>query len=125
MPGKKPAAILGGALLAGLLCALIFTVRDEGRRRELETVSEPRAVGDSQFFPESASLASGQTLARFEGRELVAAEGEPVEIRDSRMLKAGSDESGAFQVYRPLDKENNGFLFLKIGRDKYVKATVR
>jgi hypothetical protein len=125
MPGKKPAAILGGALLAGFLCALVFTVRDERRRHELETVSEPRAVGDSQFFPEPESLAPGQTLARFEGRELIAAQPEPVEIRDSRMLKAGRDESGAYHIYRPLEKENGGFLFLKIGRDRYVKAALR
>src|SRR5688500_1424906 len=87
MLGQKLAFILGTVLVVAFGAVILFTVRENGRRHEIETVSEPRAVGDDQFVMLAQPLDLSKPIARFQGRDVFAAEVEPIEVRDSRMVK--------------------------------------
>jgi len=121
MIGAKWAFGLGAALIAGFALVIAFTTRDAAQRATLETVTEPRAVGDERFFPATEPIDVGKPLVTVNGRQLRAVENEFMEHRASRMEKTSEDDSGSFFIYKSLD-EPPEFLFLKASPDKYVKA---
>lgn len=125
MFGQKAAFTLGAVLIAAFGIVLAFTARDNARRSEIETVTQPRAVGDEQFVALAEPLDVSQPVARFEGRSLFVQETDPIEARDSKMMKAGRDESGRFFVYRSPEPKDAEFHFLKTAHGRYVKATAK
>jgi hypothetical protein len=130
---RRHAIYLGAALLAGLTLVLIFTALDRSRRTQLEATSQTTAVGDRAFFllPQISQKPPG-VAANFRGQPLYPISYARVEIRDSRMTQAGSDDSGTFRIYTTrehvplqdgeIDKPGEPVYFLKTAPDEYVKV---
>lgn len=91
---------LGFALIAALTLILGLAFFDNSRRKELETSSETTALGDTHFFqsPADASRlpAVGAILA---GQPLYVADLKPIEVRDTRTHRVGTDAERGLSIY--------------------------
>src|SRR5438552_75371 len=100
------AARVAATLVAGFVLVAAFTFYDHAHRAALERVEEPTAVGDTHFAkpPPNANA----TVGKFEGKNLFVEKS--VKARDSKMLRAGREENGAFAVYRSAEPDDGGVL---------------
>ncbi|MEA3189324.1 MAG: hypothetical protein QOD99_3154 [Chthoniobacter sp.] len=112
---------LGAALIGGFAIVAAFTCYDHLHRPELETVTEPTAVGDSDFIQPPAGRDA--VLGRFQGKKLVASQ--RIKARDTRMRKAGMDDGGKFYVYRSSEPNDRDALFLKVAPEDYLRIDLR
>ncbi len=126
-PPRAPrvAFTLGAALLLGCLAMYLFTFWSNARRGSLETVAEPRAVGDQRYFPLTAKLEKNQQLATFGKRVLLACDNALDDERDTRMEKVGLDETVSFYIYRSTNPAKRDFFYLKAADGKYIKCAAR
>lgn len=115
---------LAMALVVALGLMAAFTHWDRSRREALEAITEPTAAGDMQFVPAGEDVE--RPLGTYQGRTLF---GDSVKkLDDSKMLKAGTDDSGSFAVYRldPKKAEKSGAdpdaLYLKTAANRYIKT---
>ncbi len=129
---------LGEALLIGFAVIILLAGLDKAQREQLETFQEVTAVGDRAFFPMPEQHPQPPVAAvTFRGDGLVPVSYEPVEIRDTRMIRLGKDESGQYSVYsrrapadekergkekEKLDPEEAKYLYLKVARDEYLRT---
>ncbi len=130
---RKHAIRAGAAVLAGLTLVLVFTTLDHSRRSTLEKTAQTTAVGDRAFLLLPAiSQKPPAAAANFRGQALYPVSYARLEIRDSRMIQAGSDDSGAFHIYTTrehvplqdgeIEAPGVPIYFLKTAPDEYVKA---
>jgi hypothetical protein len=99
---------------------------DHRRRTSIETLSQPTAVGDHNWFhfkkePRSAIL--------WEGRMLRELSEQPENIPDLRMLRVGRSDDGSLHLYVPLERANGTeetggpSWFVKTGKDQFLRVT--
>lgn len=105
-----------GIALATLVlvgCVAVFTAWDRMHNRETETVVTPTAVGDAHYVQEPAG-GTGPTGLKYQGENLVMiSEGK---MRDSKLIRAGTDDSGVYVLYRPEDEKEplpKGHFYMK------------
>src|SRR5687767_10789604 len=77
---------IGFAVLVMFTLILGLAFFDQAHRRELETISETTAVGDTRYLP---------------AEQVAALRLKPFEIRDSHVTKAGADAERGLTVYVP------------------------
>lgn len=75
---------IGFTVLVALTLILGLAFFDQAHRRELETVSETTAVGDTRYLPEE---------------QVAALQLKPFEVRDSHVTRAGQDEGRSLTIY--------------------------
>jgi hypothetical protein len=121
IPHCRWAAWLGAALVAGFALVAGVAAYDHAHRAELERVEEPSAVGDAHFISLPGEAAG--TFGAFQGSPLHGTR--RIKRRDSKMWKAGLDDSGTFYIYRSTDPKENGTLFLKIANDTFLELDAR
>lgn len=124
---------LGIVLVAGLALVVIFNALDKPRRTQFERYEEVTAVGDKAWFrlPETAQKPP-PAAAKFRGQELFPVSYKTVEIRDTKMLRVGDDDSGLLRIYASrepvppqegeVEKKGETFYFLKTGTGEYIKV---
>jgi hypothetical protein len=125
---RSYATRLALCLTVALGVVAAHTYYNRGRRGELERVIEATAVGDRQFFP----VGENQPAVSFQGRVLSPIGGAPKEIRETKVLRAGTDATGRYHVYvhRPPEGETgkeekarveNSAYLLKTGPSQFVE----
>jgi hypothetical protein len=77
-------------------------------------------VGDTHFVQEPAG-GKGPIGLKYEGQKLdVVSESK---IRDSKLIQAGTDDSGVYSLYRLEEEEGKkGRLFMKVGLNEFVEV---
>ena len=129
MPGAEKEAVtiepwaagIGLATLALVGCVAIYTAWDRTRTSSIEQVITPTAVGDTHFVQEPPSGA-GSIGLKFEGRKLdMLSESK---IRDSKLLRTATDDSGIYSLYRIEDEAGKKQrLFMKVGVNEFIEVT--
>ena len=128
----KSAFGLGIALLSGFALVSVLAIAGRWNVFTLEQFEEVTAVGDPIFFKSATPFESNQVATNFNGQPLRLVDGEKVEIRDTKMLRVGRDESTQLTIYSlraplapdPLasKKLNGPLFFLKIAPGEYLVA---
>jgi hypothetical protein len=115
------AAGIGLATLALVAAVAIYTAWDRTRTSTIEQVTTPTAVGDTHFVQEPTSSA-GPIGLKFEGRKLdMLSESK---IRDSKLLRTATDDSGIYSIYHIEDEEGKKQrLFMKVGVNEFIEVT--
>jgi hypothetical protein len=118
----------GFALVAALTLIVGLAFFDNSRRRELETVAETTAVGDTQFF----QIPTEAIEVSFEGRPIAVKRFEPFELRDTHTRRAGRAADAGVMVYElaptATDEERERVgrgrrvYLLKTGINRYLAA---
>jgi hypothetical protein len=130
-PGRAAAVRLGGALLLALFLVLVFVWKDNGRRAALETTAELTAVGDTHYFPMSATEVPLPTrpLAHFHGQPLYPADIRRHEYAADDMTRVGVDEKTGCVLYEAPkrakdadDRKRGPTYYLKISPTEYLKT---
>lgn len=123
MFGGRWAAGLCAGLILGFGVITVFSYSDASRRGVLEHFVQSRGVGDAALFPVPAVLEPGKPVASFEGRMLYPENLKSTKMRDSRMIRAGLDDTKAFSVYHSTEKGTKpDELFLKVSDERYLKV---
>jgi hypothetical protein len=129
----RAVAGFGWSLLSAVAVVVLLNAIDRPRRSQLEHHEQVTAVGDNAFFrlPDTAQAAPA-AVAIFRRQELHPVSLKAVEIRDSKMLIAGTDDSGRSRIYTSRDpaplaegeveKKSETAFFLKLGPGKYLKV---
>ena len=89
----------GFALVAAFTLILGMVFFDNSHRRQLETVSETTAVGDTRYFRPPSAAGFPAVGAMFEGRPLSVVEGKPFEVRDTHTRRVGDDPGHGVAIY--------------------------
>jgi hypothetical protein len=95
------AAALAIATLAAVAAVAVFTAWDRAHTASLEAVVTPTAVGDTRFLAEPKA-GSGPLGLAYQGEALDMVS--ETKLRDSKLLRQGSDDSGAYSIYLPGDE---------------------
>lgn len=130
---RQVAVRLGEALLISFALVILLAGMDKGQREQLESFQEVTAVGDRAYFQLPDGLQKPfQPVLSFRGQPLTPTSIEPVEVRDTKMIRVGRDETGRHFVYSSRDKippaEGEGdakdgtFFFLKLAPGEYLKT---
>ncbi|MHA3773215.1 hypothetical protein ACXR0O_16905 [Verrucomicrobiota bacterium sgz303538] len=130
---RKAAMRLGEAILIGFAVIIVLAGIDNAQRSKLETFQEVTAVGDRAVFPIPAQVQKPPVAAvSFRGQPLYPVSYEPVEIRDTKMIRLGRDDNGQYFVYGTREnvppqegetvRKGETFFFLKVEPNKYLKT---
>jgi len=121
-PWPRPAALLGAALLAGLLALTIFAALDRSRVGELERFSETTAVGDKVFYrvPQPPPQPPAP-VATLQGRSLVPISYEKFEWRDTRMRAVARDPATRLTIYQTREPREDAAFFVKLRNHEYLR----
>jgi len=113
---------LGVALLAGVAAVVAFTWWDAGRVKEREQFEEVTAVGDGSSFVAPASGApAGHAVADAGGKTWRVVNGEKLNLRDTRMVRAARDEARGLTLYRAKGATKPDELFVKTASNAYLR----
>lgn len=124
---------LGLVLLVGFAAIIAFSGYDESHRGALETFEEKTAVGDRAFFslPVEA-LKPPPAAVVFQGQPLFPVSYQIIEVRDSKMIRAGMAEDVPLRVYVPreplpplegqAEKAGQRSYYLKVNRDEFIQV---
>ena len=130
----RPVAVrLGEALLISFAVVILLAGMDKAQRERLESFQEVTAVGDRAYFQLPGDLRKPfQPVAGFRGQSLTPTSVEPVEIRDTKMIRVGRDDSGRHFVYTSRESvppvggevvaKGEKFFFLKLEPGEYLKT---
>jgi hypothetical protein len=118
------AAWIALATLVLVSCVAGFTAWDRAHTAALETVITPTAVGDTHYI-EVPNAGSGPIGLKYQGQALdMVAESK---IRDSRLVRVGTDDSGAYSLYR-LEDEKEGLpkdrFYIKVKTNDFMEVSV-
>jgi hypothetical protein len=131
MPGAEKEALtiepwaagIGLATLALVASVALFTAWDRAHTAALEAVITPTAVGDTHYVRGPAGR-SGPIGLKYQGRNLdVVLESK---VRDSRLIRVGTDDSGVYSLYRPEDEKEallKDRFFMKVGPNQFIEVT--
>jgi hypothetical protein len=128
LPGQRAATILGVALLAALGLTLIFVLRDNAHRTDLEVVVESSAVGDTRYLsiPEPPPAEPYPVVAHFQGQSLIPTGYKRHEKREADMQPLGKDKATGLTIYQaPMKAKDAGeppTYFVKIGPGEFLKV---
>ena len=124
---------LGLALLAGSLLVALTLVLDRARRESIETTREVTAVGDAAFIAPPGQGDFAKPLVTLHGQPLHAAGARTVRLRDTKMVRAGMDDTGKYSVYSTREswppgeasaaQKPSDALFLKTGEGEYLEVS--
>jgi hypothetical protein len=119
-PSIEPwAARIGIATLVLVAGVAIFTAWERAHTSSLEEVITPTAVGDMHFVPVPAG-GKGAISLKYQGHTLdMVSESK---LRDAKLLRAGTDDSGIYSLYRLDEEGKNGRLFMKVGVDEFIEV---
>lgn len=98
--GRKTALSLCALLLLGFVALEFIAWHTKKSRSQIEQIVEPTAVGDSapyHFAPNAPDFDLQKPLIYVNGKPLFLAQ--IVRRKDSRMLRAGKDDSGKQTLY--------------------------
>jgi len=113
---------IGLAMVVLIAGVAMFTAWDRMHNSALETVVTPTAVGDMHFVPEPKGE-KGPLALKYQGRQLdMVSESK---LRDSRLIRVGSDDSGVYTIYRPEDEKlipKDHFL-MKIKTNEFMEVS--
>ncbi len=125
---ERPARRIGWVLIVVLAALTTFAFVGRQHRAQLETVEQVTAVGDTTYFkmPEMTEKPSALAVS-FQGKQLYPASFKRMGNRDSRMLRVGTDDSGAYGIYAVREaidarKKEAEELYLKLGPDEYLNV---
>jgi hypothetical protein len=107
-------------LIAGVAA---FTAWDRVRDASVEDVVTPTAVGDTHYV-EKPNAGAGPIGLKYQGKAL-AMVGER-KIRESKLIRAGSDDSGTFTLYRPADERKalpKDRFYMKVKTNDFMEVT--
>ena len=114
-----------GIALATLLLVggvTVFTAWDRMHNAAVEDVITPTAVGDSHYVPEPKGR-TGAIGLKYQGQKLdMVSESK---IRDARLARVGTDDSGVYSVYRPADDKGlaKDHFFMKAQANEFIEVT--
>jgi hypothetical protein len=116
----RTAVRIGAAMLIGFVAVLAFTVRDARREIELEHFDQISAFGDTNYFvvpspPPDPPVA----IVQWEGRAWVPENFVKRDLRDTQMLRVGSDQATGLILYRRREKAQQDELFVKRDTDSF------
>jgi len=117
------AAGIGLGTLVLVASVAVFTAWDRAHNTALEDVITPTAVGDTHYVQEPAGD-TGAIGLKYQGRNLdMVSESK---IRDAKLLRMGTDDSGVYSLYR-LEDEKEGSqkerLFMKVATNEFMEVT--
>lgn len=117
------AAGIGMGTLILVATVAVFTAWDRAHTATHERAVTPTAVGDTHYVPEPATRIGPLGLS-YEGRKLdMLSENK---IRDSKLIRVGADDSGAYSLYRPQD-ESEGLpkehFYMKAKPNEFLEVT--
>lgn len=130
----RAALCLGGAILLGMGGLVALFAWDGSHRASLESTAEITAVSDTALYPAPSGLGNTTLLPPlvFQGRTLTPISRRWLDLRDTRMVPVGTDESGTWQIYRsstpvPLEKgeaEARGLrvYYMKVAPNEYLRV---
>jgi hypothetical protein len=129
----RAAGWFGWAILAALAAVILLISQEHRRRTPVETYEELTSVGDHSFFkmPEQAGK-NPVAAVIFRGQPLYPAGFHRLRNSDTKMLRAGSDDSGALRIYMNSEpdpqtrdagaKKSESDYYLKLGEDEYLNV---
>jgi hypothetical protein len=110
---------LATIFLSGFVVILCFTAYENSRRDKLERVEFAVAVEDTNFFPLSSDVLDEQPVLTFGRKPLFLRSKTPVKLRDTDMVRRGTDDSGGYNIYAPHDAVTR--YLVKIGANYYLE----
>lgn len=123
---------IGAALIVGYLIVAMSLLYDRAHRVSLESIQQSTSVGDHAFFAiPTAADGSAPALVSFKGQPLHIVSLRRIPLRDTKMIRQGTDDSGRYVVYdiaEPVDTSDSdasgrGFHFLKVADGEYLKVS--
>jgi hypothetical protein len=119
---RRYALLLALAMVLALAGVTAHSAFSRGHRGELERWSQETAVGDKRLYP----LGAEAPALTFRGKPLIPQTGQPHEVRETRVVCIGEDDSKHFRIYlhrEPGAKEpdNDQVYLLKTGQSEFVK----
>jgi hypothetical protein len=120
---RRYAMLIAGALAVGLAAVVAHSASLNGKRGELERWSERTAVGDKELYP----MGEQAPPLVFRGKPLTPTSGEPHEMRETRAIRVGDDDSHHFRIYihrdnLPREGETADPTYLvKVGPNSFLK----
>ena len=119
--------MVGRAASASFAVVVLFASLDQQRRSQLESFAEVTAVGDKAYFKAPDPMKPLTVAVTIRGRPSPVSPPRRVGARDSRMLRRGQDDSGAYRIYvnsQPDEdaKRAGEDYFLKTGPDEYLQV---
>src|SRR5579862_2091523 len=129
MPSAEKEALTIESWAAGIAVATLFFVTgvavftswDRAHNAALEQVVTQTAVGDTHYVPEPAG-GSGPLGVKYRGQMLdMVSESK---IRDSKLIRVGMDDSGAYALYRPEDEKDlpSGHFYMKVNPNEFIEV---
>ena len=128
----RPIAVrLGEGLLAGFALWIFAAGSDAVNRHQLETFKEVTAVGDRAYLPVRPGQEQNSTASLlFQGKRLLPAGSQKAEVRDSKMIRAGKDDSGSYHLYTTAsdesvtadEAEQKNTYYLKLAPNEYLRV---
>jgi hypothetical protein len=110
------------ATLLAVGSVAVFTAWDRMRTAELEQVVTPTAVGDTHYVSEPVG-GTGSIGLKYQGQDLqMLSENK---IRDSKMIQAGTDDTGVYSLYRSEDEKVGAAkerLYMKVKEDEFIEV---
>lgn len=114
-----------GALLAGLLGVVAFSLADHPKASAIEAFSQTTAVGDTAYYePPVPPLAVPEPVLNWQGRAWAPVNYEKVKIDDPDMQRVGKDEQTGLTIYEARKKDPAGN-FIKIAIGEYLRIQQR
>jgi hypothetical protein len=121
---RRHALAIAGGLALGLAAVVAHSAALNGRRGELEHWSQKTAVGDKQLYPVGAEAPA----LTYRGKPLVSMGPEPHEIRETRAMLVGEDDSRRFHLYLHRDnlphdgsESADAVYLLKVGVNSFLR----
>jgi hypothetical protein len=115
------AVAIGLATLVLVGAVALFTTWDRMHNSQLETIITPTAVGDTNFVQKPLRR-TGPIGLKYQGRKLDLLSDN--KIRDSRLLRIGTDDSGIYSIYRPEDDKElpKDHFLMKSGTNDFIEV---
>ncbi len=111
-------------MVGALALVAVCTFTSWQGRSRLEAYSEATAVGDKAYYEFSDPKNIPATIVVFRGQPLTMNAWHHEHTGDSKMLRVGKDDSGAYSIYVPREatgeKEAKSEYFLKTGENEYL-----
>jgi hypothetical protein len=109
------AAWIGVATLVVVAAVAAFSLIEHFQTGQIDRVVMPTAVGDDHYIQEPAGGA-GSIGLKYQGHKLAKISED--KVRDSRLIRIGTDDSGVYSIYRPEGEKE-----LSLPKDHYYMKT--
>jgi hypothetical protein len=125
--GKDWATLLCAALLVMFAAVLVFAIQQRHHVPSLDAWDEPTGVGDKLLFSLPAVVDARTPVAKFADGPLYAQSSQTEQIADTRVTKAGLDDTRSFFVYH-MQNAHGGeaagrVYYLRVGSGQYLPVS--